>query len=173
MVRGLLVVLAVAFLFGAWQVRHPPAGRPAAGQSFRTDPLARAGPSATVAPELVGVRAGTDAGYDQVVFTFRGAPPDWRVAYVGSVRDAAGRPVPLRGGAFLTIAFRPARARDERGALTFDARPLRPGYPVLREVRFAGDFEGRVAFGVGVGGRGGFRVTERRDPTRVVLDLRG
>jgi hypothetical protein len=39
-------------------------------------------------------------------------------------------------------------------------------------VRFAGDFEGQVSFGLGVADRGGFRVSELRNPTRVVVDVR-
>jgi hypothetical protein len=43
---------------------------------------------------------------------------------------------------------------------------------VLRQVRFAGDFEGEVIFGIGAAGRRGFRVSELRDPTRVAIDVR-
>jgi hypothetical protein len=43
---------------------------------------------------------------------------------------------------------------------------------VLRQVRFAGDFEGQVRFGLGVAGRGGVRVSELTDPTRVAVDVR-
>jgi hypothetical protein len=39
-------------------------------------------------------------------------------------------------------------------------------------VRFAGDFQGEVLFGIGAAGRGGFRVSELRDPTRVTVDVR-
>jgi hypothetical protein len=36
----------------------------------------------------------------------------------------------------------------------------------------AGDFEGRVRFGIGVAGRDGFRVVEQHAPTRVAVDVR-
>ena len=85
----------------------------------------------------------------------------------------AGRRVPLRGRAFMAVAFQPARARDPDGATTFRTGGLSPDFPSLRQVRFAGDFEGRVAFGVGVAGRGGFRVTELTGPNRVAVDVRG
>jgi hypothetical protein len=170
--RGLLLVLVLAFLAGAWQARHPPARRAPAGGPFRTAALARERPGAA-ATELVGVRAASHAGYDRVLFTFRGALPGWRVAYVAAVRrDGGDRPLPLRGGAYLTVAFDPARAHDAGGAPTFAARTIAPGYPSLREVRFAGDFEGRVAFGLGVAGRTGFRVTELTGPARIAVDLR-
>jgi hypothetical protein len=43
----------------------------------------------------------------------------------------------------------------------------------VRQVRFAGDFEGRVWFGIGLAGRGGFRVVELADPARVAIDVAG
>ena len=73
----------------------------------------------------------------------------------------------------MAVAFEPARAHDPDGEATFPPATLTPGYPALRQVRFAGDFEGRVAFGVGVAGRGGFRVTELTGPNRVAVDVRG
>ena len=172
-VRALVLVLVVAFLAGAWQARHPgPARRPVAGRPFGTAPRARARP-AVAATRLVGVRAARQDGYDQVVLTFHGGLPGWRVAYVPAVRrDGGDQVVPLRGQAFLAVVFDPAAAHDPRGAPTFPDRTITTTYPTLRQVRFAGDFEGQVAFGVGLGGRTGFRVTELTGPARVAVDLR-
>jgi hypothetical protein len=170
--RAVLLLLAVAFLAGVWEARYGrdqgPAGR---SDSFRTGPLERAHqPSPT--PELVAVRTVRGDGYDRVLFTFRGAPPGYRVRYVTGVTDQGGRRLPLRGEAFLAVSFEPALARDPGGAPTFPAGTLTPGYPSLRQVRFAGDFEGRVSFGLGVAGRDGFRVRELADPVRIAVDVR-
>ena len=171
--RALVLVLAVAFLAGAWQARHPPERSPArAPVPFRTAPLERSRPSRT-APELVSVRTARRAGYDRVLFTFRGAMPGYQVQYMPLVEDEAGRRIGLRGPAALAVAFEPARGRHPDGATTFEAGTLTTPYPSLRQVRFAGDFEGRVWFGVGVAARGGFRVTELRGPARVAVDVRG
>jgi hypothetical protein len=166
--RAFLLVLVLAFLAGAWQARHPPGG---AG-GFRTATVQRGG-HGRPAPELVSVRTARRDGYDRVLFTFRGGMPGYRVGYAATVRDEADRPLALRGGAFLAVAFAPALAHGPDGAPTFQGGTITTDYPALRQVRFAGDFEGRVAFGVGVAGRGGFRVTELTGPNRVAVDVRG
>jgi hypothetical protein len=165
--RVFLLVLVVAFLAGAWQARHPPGG-PA---PFRTAAVDRARDSRP-APELVSVRTARRDGYDRVLFTFRGGMPGYRVGYVAAVRDEADRPLALRGNADLAVSFAPAQAHQPDGSPTFRGGTISTDYPGLRQVRFAGDFEGRVAFGVGVAGRGGFRVTELTGPDRVAVDVR-
>jgi hypothetical protein len=165
--RVFLLVLVVAFLAGAWQARHPPGG-PA---PFRTAAVDRARDSRP-APELVSVRTARRDGYDRVLFTFRGGMPGYRVGYVAAVRDEADRPLALRGDADLAVSFAPAQAHQPDGSPTFRGGTVSTDYPGLRQVRFAGDFEGRVAFGVGVAGRVGCRVTELTGPDRVAVDVR-
>jgi hypothetical protein len=167
---GLLLV--VAFVAGVWDARYGQERRPARPPApFRTDPVERSR-QPRPAPELVSVRTVEHKGYDRVLFTFRGAVPGYQVRYVPEVADRAGRALPLPGRAFLAVTFQPARAHDPAGASTVSTGTLTPRSPVLRQVRFAGDFEGRVSFGLGLAGRGGFRVSELRDPTRVAVDVR-
>lgn len=172
MARAVVLLLVVAFVAGVWDSRYEqerqPAGSPA---PFRTDPVERSRRSRQ-APEVVSVQTMEQEGYDRVLFTFEGPMPGYQVRYVSRVTDAAGERLPLRGEAFLAVAFQPARAHDPDGEATFPTAAITPGYPALRQVRFAGDFEGQVAFGIGVADRGGFRVSELRDPTRVVVDVR-
>ncbi len=172
MAKAVVLLLAVAFVAGVWDSRYGQDRRPArAPAPFRTDPLQRSR-QPRPAPELVSVRAVEHKGYDRVVFTFRGAPPGYRVGYAPRVADQGGRALALRGRAFLAVTFEPARAHDPGGAATVSTVTLTPASPVLRQVRFAGDFEGRVSFGLGLAGRDGFRVSELRDPTRVAVDVR-
>ena len=172
MAKALVLLLAVAFVAGVWDSRYEQDRRPArAPAPFRTDPLQR-GRQPRPAPELVSVRAVEDKGYDRVLFTFRGAVPGYRVGYVPQVADQGGRPLPLRGRTFLAVTFEPARAHDPGGAATVSTATLTPASPVLRQVRLAGDFEGRVSFGLGLAGRDGFRVSELRNPARVAVDVR-
>jgi hypothetical protein len=166
--RAFVLVLVIAFLAGAWQARHPPRGGSA---PFRTAAVQRAGDGGA-APELVSVRTARRDGYDRVLFTFQGGTPGYRVGYVETVRDEAGRPLTLPGGADLAVAFAPAQAHRPDGSPTFRGGTVSTDYPGLRQVRFAGDFEGQVTFGVGVAGRGGFRVTELSGPDRVAVDVR-
>ena len=172
MARAVVLLLVVAFVAGVWDSRYEqerqPAGSPA---PFRTEPVERSRRSRP-APEVVSVQTMEQEGYDRVLFTFEGPMPGYQVRYVSRVTDAAGERLPLRGEAFLAVAFQPARAHDPDGEATFPTAAITPGYPALRQVRFAGDFEGQVAFGIGVADRGGFRVSELRDPTRVVVDVR-
>jgi hypothetical protein len=170
--RAVVLMLAIAFLAGVWEARNPADGSGAGSAApFRTRPLERTRPDGP-APQLVSVRTTRRDGYDRVLFTFRGTMPGYRVQYVRAVRDEADRRLPLPGRAYLAVAFEPAQAHDRAGAPTFQAGTITTNYPDLRQVRFAGDFEGRVSFGVGVAGRGGFRVTELTGPTRVAVDVR-
>jgi hypothetical protein len=172
MARAVVLLLVVAFVAGVWDSRYEqerqPAGSPA---PFRTEPVERSRRSRST-PEVVSVQTVEKEGYDRVLFTFEGPMPGYQVRYVSRVTDAAGERLPLRGQAFLAVAFQPARAHVPDGEATFPTAAITPGYPALRQVRFAGDFEGQVAFGIGVADRGGFRVSELRDPTRVVVDVR-
>jgi hypothetical protein len=170
--RALLLLLVVAFVAGVWDARNREEDTPGrAPAPFGTEPVERDRRPRT-APELRSVQADERDGYDRVVFTFEGSMPGYRVRYVPQVTGADGRRVPLRGTAFLEVAFEPARARDPDGTPTFPAATITPSSPELRQVRFAGDFEGQVSFGLGVAGRGGFRVAELRNPTRVAVDVR-
>jgi hypothetical protein len=172
MAKAVVLLLAVAFVAGVWDARYGQERRPARPAApFRTDPLQRSR-QPRPAPELVAVRTFEHKGYDRVLFTFRGPLPGYRVRYVPQVADQAGRRLPLPGRAFLAVTFEPARAHDPAGAATVSTATLTPGSPVLRQVRFAGDFEGRVGYGLGLAGRAGFRVSELRDPTRVAVDVR-
>jgi hypothetical protein len=169
--RALLLLLVVAFVAGVWDARYGQEGTPGRSAPFQTGTAERERRTRT-APELVSVETAERDGYDRVLFTFDGSTPGYRVRYVSRVTDSAGRRLPLRGEAFVEIAFEPALARDPDGTPTFSTGALTPGSPALRQVRFAGDFEGQVRFGLGVAGRGGFRVSELRDPTRVAVDVR-
>jgi hypothetical protein len=172
MAKAVVLLLAVAFVAGVWDSRYGQERRPASRAApFRTDPVERSR-QARPAPELVSVQAVERKGYDRVLFTFQGALPGYQVRYVPEVTDQAGRPLALRGRAFLAVTFEPARAHDPGGEPTVSTATLTPASPVLRQVRFAGDFEGRVSFGLGLAERDGFRVSELRDPPRVAVDVR-
>src|SRR4029453_6213847 len=170
MARVGVLVLVVAFFAGVWDTRHGQERRPGSPAPFRTEPVERSRLTRP-APELALVEAGERKGDAGGVFTFPGAMPGYQVRYVPEVADQGGRPLPLRGKAFLAVTFDPARAPDPGGESTVSTAALTPGSPVLRQVRFAGDFEGQVTFGLGLAGRDGFRVSELRGPTRVAVDV--
>jgi len=173
MAKAVGLLLAVAFVAGFWQARYGEDDGPAgSSRPFRTGPVERSRSPRTT-PELLSVEAVERDGSDRVVFTFQGPAPGYRVRYVPKVTGQSGRRLPVAGEAFLEVRFDPARAHDPAGRPTFAPGTLSPGSPVVRQVRFAGDFEGRVWFGIGLAGRGGFRVVELADPARVAIDVAG
>ena len=170
--RALLLLLVVAFVAGVWDARYGEEGTPGrAAAPFSADPVERDRRSRKT-PELVSVQTDERDGHDRVLFTFKGSMPGYQVHYVPQVTDAGGRRLALRGEAFVEVAFEPARARDPDGTASFSATTITPSSPVLRQVRFAGDFEGQVRFGLGFAGRGGLRVSELHNPTQVAVDVR-
>ncbi len=147
--RLVIVVLAVAFLAGAWDARHPDRGPlEGLGAPTRDDPVVLAHDTRT--------------------------PPRPRttVRYVRELpRDAAGRPQELAGDADLAVSF-VATARDGAGRPSFRGRArARPLWPALREYALVSEADGRVVFGLGTDRRLSFRVIELDNPVRVVVDV--
>jgi hypothetical protein len=134
------------------------------------------------------VRVGRHDCYERVVVDLNG--PDavgYAVRYVPVVReDGSGTPRPVAGGAALELVVgapalgmddqghQPGNVLAEPGADFFTAGQL-AGWRSLREVRYAGSFEGQTTIAVGVRERVPFRVftvLDARDQIRrVVLDV--
>jgi hypothetical protein len=125
------------------------------------------------APTLVAVRAGRHAGFDRVVFEFRGpVPATRRVRYVGQlVQDGSGEPVSLAGDANLEVVFQGANAHDEQGRPTVSPRRFSPGFTALKEVAQTGDFEAVVGYGLGIDRKRPFKVSTLSGPSRLVVDI--
>ena len=107
---------------------------------------------------VTGVRAGQQDCYDRVVIDLAGdasKKPGFQVRYVNQVRqDGSGKPVVLRGGAFLVVVVG-APSYDASGQATYlpaDATELAnvTGYQSLRQIASAGSFEGTSTFGIGL-----------------------
>jgi hypothetical protein len=129
---------------------------------------------------LVGVRAGRHTCFDRVVIDISGRGAAAKVRYVSQVHnDPKGDVVALRGGAKLQIvAYAPAYDLNT-GAPTFTAsNPAElvnvAGYRTLRQVAYAGSFEGQTTIGIGVRARVPFRVFVLAGPgshSRLVIDV--
>ena len=129
--------------------------------------LLKHGSTASPVPgaEVVNVRAGVQPCYDRLVVDIRDATAmnTWRVEYVRQVySDPRGTPIALRGGAFLQISVG-ASDHDQYGHATY--RPANStelvnvsGFPVFRQVAWAGSSEGVSSIGLGVRARLPFRV---------------
>jgi hypothetical protein len=135
--------------------------------------FAAAPAGAQSAPTLVAVRAGHHAGFDRVVFEFRGAvPATRRIHYVDQLtEDPSGKPVSLAGGANLEVVFHGANAHDEQGRPTVSPRRFSPGFTALKEVAETGDFEAVVSYGLGIDRQRPFKVSTLSGPSRLVIDI--
>ena len=128
---------------------------------------------------LTGVRAAGQACFDRLVLDLAGPATGYRVEYVPQViQDGSGAPLPLRGGAFLSIVVS-AAAHDDAGRPTY--RPADRSnvvdvrrFTTFRQAAFGGSFEGLTTFGLGVRARLPFRVFVLPGPgtgSRIVLDV--
>ena len=142
-------------------------------------------PAMTTAP-ITNLRAGRHDCFDRLVVDLGAPAPGtpsqhagYRVEYVSQVvEDGSGRPVPLAGGAFLSVVVH-APAHDAAGRPTY--RPADrshavnvSGFSTFRQVAFAGTFEGSTTIGLGVRARLPFRVLLLSGPgtgSRLVIDV--
>lgn len=133
-----------------------------------------AAPRIAATPQLVTVRAASHAGFDRVVWQFKGGLPATRLTeFVPTLLgDASGLPIRIAGDAILQVTMFDAVAHDPNtGTPTAPAR-LVVGLPNVIEVVRSGDFEAHVTYGVGLAKRQAFRLFTLTNPSRVVLDVR-
>lgn len=142
--------------------------------------------SSSTAPVYL-VRAGRHECSDRVVFHLNGGDPvGYLVRYVDVVtQDGSGKSVPVAGGAALEVVINaPALGQDSHGYVgkvlaepgaDFYTPAQLAGWSTLREVRYAGSFEGQTTIAVGVRARVPFHVFTVLDSSgdyrNVVLDV--
>jgi hypothetical protein len=116
---------------------------------------------------LTAIRVAAHGAYDQAVFQFANGIPGYSAGYAAAVpQDPKGTPVPLPGRSFLRVAFHPATTAAHAGPGT-----ISPYLPALLQISPAGNFEGYLSFGLGLSGRGGYRVSTLTHPGRVVIEF--
>src|SRR6266508_3250059 len=161
-------VLLALLLAACRPAPSPPSNPPtASGGAPTSSAPPPASASALPAGTLAEVRTASHADHDRLVFQFYGrqAPRTHVDGYLDRVtEDPSDRPVALAGQAFLRVVFDGAR---------FDTGPRRfaPGYPLLKEIALAGDFESVLSWGVGLSRPAGVTVTTLTDPARVAVDF--
>lgn len=132
------------------------------------------------------VRVGQHACFDRIVFDLNGSEPvGYVVRYVPVVAaDPSGKPVTVAGRAVLQVVVRaPILGKDDEGhqpwrnppAVGDDlvARARIEGWASVREIAFAGSFEGQTTIAVGVSQQLPFRafVTAEAGYRHVVVDV--
>lgn len=121
----------------------------------------------------VALRAGTHPGFDRVVLELDRLAA-YRVAWLDGppIGCGSGEVADLPGRAFLEARLEPAKAHDEQGALTLQARELRPALPAVGSLALTCDFEAVLTLAAGAPDRLPFRVTRLEAPPRLVIDVR-
>ena len=107
------------------------------------------------AAALTNVRAGRHDCFDRLVLDFSGKIAGYRIRYVDTVvMDGSGHPVPVAGGARLSVvATAPDHDMDYRLTYTPANRASLvnvAGFSTFRQVAWAGSFEGQTTIGLGV-----------------------
>ncbi len=130
---------------------------------------------------IIGVRTGMHQCYDRVVVDLAGGGRlGFDVRYVGAVtQEGSGAPVPVRGGATIQIVVRAPAYSTSTGTVTY--HPANPreltnvtGYRTLRQLAYAGSFEGQTTIALGVRARLPMRVFVLDGPgagQRLVIDI--
>ncbi|HXI23778.1 MAG TPA: hypothetical protein VNG71_07875 [Pyrinomonadaceae bacterium] len=123
------------------------------------------------------VRAAKQKDFDRFVFEFEGAFPHYRIEYSKSrFYDSEGgrRRIRTPGRAFLMISLLQVSADDKQVGLLQAKGFLPKGnlrMPSLWSIDDLELFEGVYDFVAGVSARKAFRVTELRNPSRLVIDF--
>lgn len=134
---------------------------PGAGafQTTHENPVPIAPPPAAPLPTLYSIGSGQHPAntppYDQMSFRFEGGFPSYDIEVVPQlIADGSGETIPMPNtGSILEVAFRGAQAHTEDGSASSvtDAPPAAIGYVALTKYAPAGDFEGVVSYGIGLG----------------------
>jgi hypothetical protein len=102
----------------------------------------------------VGAHPSDTPPYDQLSFRFKGGFPGYDLVYVPELAgDASGIPIPMPGtSSILRVVFHVAQAHTEDGqSSVVSAPPAVIGHQAITRYAPAGDFEGYVTYGIGVG----------------------
>ena len=123
---------------------------------------------------LTAIRTGRHGSYERLTLQFTSSFGEADVGYVPVVHaDPSDQVVPLQGSSFLRVVVHGAVAHWSTTPITAYTGPstLTPGYPTLKQVSVAGDFEAVLSFGIGLDRTAGFQVTRLQSPDRLVVDV--
>jgi len=153
------------------------AAAPAPADSVPTDAQPKHGEASTGAGLTVsGVRIGSQAGFDRVVYDLGGSGmPGWVVRYTErAVQDGSGRELEVAGDSVLEVRITGSAYPFDSGVSPY-AGPdpaTDPAVPGIAGVSSPLVFEGISQSFIGVAGeRPAFSVTALSNPTRLIVDI--
>ena len=132
---------------------------------------------------LTDVRVGAHGCYERVTFELKPKPGEadgpvaWKAAYEPApiTEDGSGRPVKVKGAAFLVVTMTASGAD-----LSQEAAPESYTGPTsieaadstrIQQVRRTGDFEGVLTWVIGLDKKRPFRVSTEDGPARIIVDV--
>ncbi|HVF91371.1 MAG TPA: hypothetical protein VNH22_15005 [Blastocatellia bacterium] len=121
------------------------------------------------------VRTAAHPNFDRVVFEFEGdALPGYKVEYlVKPARQCgSGDAAAVEGDGLLGVTFTPAQAHTDSGQASVKERERHPNLKTLKELEIICDFEAEVAWVLGLSAPNRYRVVERANPARLVVDIK-
>jgi hypothetical protein len=124
---------------------------------------------------LHSVRTGDHQSFERVVFEFSGTDlPGYHIEYLDHPVRACGSGdiVEISGEGFLQVRLQPAQAHDENGQPAITTRELKPGLPLIQEMKIVCDFEADVEWILGLAKPNRYRVLELSKPPRLVIDIK-
>ncbi len=109
-------------------------------------------------PELIAIGVGEhpaqsgQRAYNRMSFTFTTGFPSYEVAFTDTLTsDPSDKAIPLAGSGILKVTFRQAQAHTANGSTSIQSKPAAElGLTRMTEWAQAGDYEGVLAFGIGV-----------------------
>ena len=130
---------------------------------------ARGGTAAIVG--VTAVRVKQDAGYDEFIMQFDSQVPAYTVKRQAKpvfVQGGSGQSITLSGTSGVLVSVRTAsQSATYVGPTDF----TQAGFPIIKEARLTEDFEGTVAWGLGLGSPACMRVFTITGPARLVIDF--
>ncbi len=137
-------------------------------------------PTQTMLLTDLKIRAETCA--DRVAFTFRPGPEklgyrvEYRPAAEAKTEDGSGKHLDIAGKVFLVVRFEPAATADlssEKLDVTYKGpRTITPtGTKYVKQVTKIGDFEGILAWTIGLSQERPFRVSSSGSPPQLTIEI--
>ena len=120
---------------------------------------------------VTAVRVDQQTGYDRFVMQFDSPVPQYTVKRQAKpvfTQAGSGQTITLSGTAGVLVTVKSAsQSATYSGSTDF----TQAGFPVLKEARLTGDFEGTVSWGLGLGSPACMRVFTLAGPARLVIDF--
>lgn len=151
---------------------HVPVPPTPSDTSWTTGTVEISGPTAPPTATLHAVRIAAHDGFDRIVYEYDGPVPSVRARYDDApTRCGSGEPAALGTPTVLVVSMQPAAAHTDAGQATVSASE-RARLAQEQRLVLTCDFEGEVAWALGVESRRPYRVFTLADPVRVVVDVR-